>query len=218
MKWSALNKDQKQKVMLVALLCLGLIYAVFRFGLSPMLDHFSATTMLRDDLRTKVEQGQGAIRGEAQLEAQLKNLRSSLELAFSDLIPPTDNALSWATQFINNQTRRLGLEDASISETEISLPPWMAADQAKRIFKPYTVRAEMMCTFEETKKLVRSLHESNPFLTVGGVVITADAKSHEKHMVTLTLDWPSWKDLKLGQHPLATNSVGVKDKDNGKRE
>jgi hypothetical protein len=200
MNWQKMNKEQKQKIILMALMGLFVVAAIYRFGIVPIFDRHENNVQKINDLRMKIDRAQMAFRGEVQVDKEAKSVRAGLEHVFSTDVPPSDNALSWASQIIYAQTRQLGLEVVSIVEAE-NVGGWDSPDLAKRSFKPYSVRVELACSFEKARNLVRSLQQSNEHLAISSLSITADSRNVEKPSVMLVIEWPIWRDAKKGQHP-----------------
>ena len=199
MNWQQMSKEQKQKIALSVLIGLFVVAAIYRLGITPVFDRCRRNAQGIADLQSKMDRARLVLRNDAQVGQQSKELKVALEKDFSADLPPSDNALSWASQFIYAKTRELGLEVVSIVESDSG--GWDANELAKRIFKPYAVRVELACSFEKARNLVRSLQQSNPYLAVQGISIAADTKNIERPAVMLVLEWPTWRDAKKGQHP-----------------
>ena len=216
MNFKQMSKEQRNKIILVLLGSAFLIAALYRFGLVPLMRRHDEAAQQCDDLREKVEKAQMAIHGEMQLDKEASAIHATLEHLFAADIAPPDNALSWATQFIYKQARELGLDVTAIAEIDSAAAGWENPDFVKRSFKPYGVRVELACSFEQIRNLVRSLQQSNPYLAITGVLISSDSKNIEKMAVTLMLEWPSWRDPKQGQHPFETNGNATEKKETKK--
>lgn len=213
MNWRTMNKEQKQKVILGLLLGVFAVAALYQFVLVPMLARQAESAQRRDDLAANVEKARAAIRSEHQLDRQLGAIRDTLGQVFARQLPPSDSPLSWASQAINVQVRQLGLDVISITEGDAMAGVWSHTDLAKRSFRPYAVRLELACSFEDARKLVRSLQQSNPHLAVSGLSIAADTRNVEKLQVMLMLEWPSWRDPKQGVDPFVSKAPPVRKKD-----
>ncbi len=209
MNWQQMNKDQKQKAVLIGLVAVLALAALYQFVLLPALHGHAGLVQKRDDLRGEVEKAQMLIHSEVMLDKQSKELRKSLEQTFSADLPPPDNALSWASQLVTVEARKLGLEVSSIADVDAAAAGWDQPDLAKRSFKPYSVRVELSCGFDKARNLVRSLQQGNPLLAITGISIQTDSRNIEKPVITMIIEWPSWRDPKKGQHPFESGA-GVK--------
>ena len=211
MKWSAMNKEQRQKAVLAVIIAAAVLYGGVQFAVLPLLSGLKNGQAKRDELLAKIEKAQRTIRAEGQIEASTTNLQSNLSRTFAQRMPPMEDALSWATKFVNEHTRRLGLSDPSVAEASVNDPAWKSNDQSARSFLPYGIRVELSANFEEVQKLVRSLHDDNPYLSVAGIVISADSAHPEKHFVELLMEWPIWKDAAQAKQPFAVKNAPAKE-------
>jgi hypothetical protein len=210
MNWQQMSKEQKNKLILAVLGGGFVLAALYQFALTPFLNSHQEMMQKRDDLRDNVNKAQMAIHSEVTLDRQARELRSKLTGIFSTQIPPPDNALSWASQIINGQAGKLGLDVISTVEVEAGGGGWDQSDMAKRAFKPYAVQVDISCSFDKAEKLVRSLQQSNPFLFIASLSISADPRSVETPAVVMVIEWPSWHDPKNGQHPFDDGNKDVK--------
>lgn len=209
MKWADMTKDQKQKLVLLAMVGLGAVYALVRFAVLPMLDGRSERGAQLDRLKAQYEQAMIDFRGEAKLESEVLTMRTALEADFKERIPPTDNALSWASAFIYSRARPLGLEVTSVVEVDSGSLPWSQPDQAKRIFKPYAVRVSLVAGFHELKRFMTSLQQGNGYVAITSLSILTDPRDPERQAISLVLEWPSWKDAAKARNPFGLAPAGV---------
>lgn len=217
MNWQDLTKAQKQKAVFGLLIAGFVLAGLYQFVLVPAGARYDAQIQQRDSLRTDVERAQMMIRSEVQLDKESRALRASLDKTFSSEMPPPDNALSWASQVIHAHTRKLNLDVTAIAEESSVSSGWESPDLASRFFKPYAVRVDLLCGFEQVQNLVRSLHQSNPLVSISRLSVTAGAKDPEKQDVQLVLEWPSWRDAKQAQKPFepAADRQKAKNKKDG---
>jgi hypothetical protein len=104
------------------------------------------------------------------------------------------------------------LEVMSIVEETSGSAAWDSADLSKKTFRPYSVRVELTASFDEAKNLVRALQDSNRLLNVVVVGINSDSRTPEKHQFTMTLEWPTWRDLKQAAKPFEAPAVPKSEK------
>lgn len=209
MKLSDLNKEQKQKLVLFVMVGLGAIYALVRFAVLPLLDGRSERGAQLDRLKGQYEQAMTDFRGEAKLEEQVQTMRTALEADFKERIPPTDNALSWASAFIYSRARPLGLDVSSVAEVDSGSLPWSQPDQAKRIFKPYAVRVSFVAGFHELKRFMTSLQQGNTYVAITSLSIQTDPREPARQAVSLVLEWPAWKEAARSRSPFGQPVVAV---------
>ena len=85
---------------------------------------------------------------------------------------------------------RLGVAGCFVADVS----GFVAKDQEKRIFKPYAVRVTTQCSYEQLARLVETLESTNPYLTINGLAIANQPDAPARHQVTLSIEWPNWKD------------------------
>ena len=124
MNWQKKSKQEKQKIMLFVLMGAIVLGALYQFVLVPQMNAHDAGTRRRDELQANVDKAQMMFRSELQSDKQIKDMRAGLEHVFSTQLPPSDSALSWASQAVYARTRELGLDVISISDMESSMAGW----------------------------------------------------------------------------------------------
>jgi hypothetical protein len=191
-KWQEMTKEQKQLVVMSGVLGLIVVFLFFQFGLSPFLARKARMTEEFEKLEAQLDLANEAIKGETQLRDSLTDKTSMLELAYREYIPAPENPLSWATKKIYGEARGVGVDIESVSEVGVD-QAWTHKDQDKRAFKPYSVRIATQCTYAQLVRLIRVLERNNPRMYVCDVSIQARDTGTGKHMVSIVVEWPSWK-------------------------
>jgi hypothetical protein len=196
MNWKALNKQQQQRIILIAIVAVAAIFGIKQFVIGPLLAGHAARVEEYNTLKDKVEKADELIKRDDEIAKRLAESDGRMRKAATDLIPSPENALAWATKTIYTYARSLGLDIESVADLEMDGGLFTAKEQEKRVFKPYGVRVTTQCTYEESVRFVETLEKENPYLTVSGIMIGAQLNTPERHQVMLTLEWPNWKDAK----------------------
>jgi hypothetical protein len=192
--FAELNKEQKQKLVLAVLVGLTAVYAVFRFGLTPLLsgggDDAGADV---DALRSKVERAERLVRQRTTLRERCRQSTDEMKSVLAEQIPGLDNPLSWVTERVYRSGRKVGVDIESVNESGGASAPWKA-DGKKRSFVPYSVRITTSCSFFELVDLIEDIEAGNPYLVVTGVSVKAQASRPLVHRAYIQVDWPAWAD------------------------
>ena len=194
MNWKELSKEQQQRYILIGLSALVAIFVVVQFVIKPFLTKQAQAKEEYATLKSQLEAAQQAIHNEGQLIKNVEEKNADLKKAFENYIPNPENPLSWATKQIYVDARAVGVDIESVTEVDVDASPWTAKEQAKRVFKPYGVRIAMQCSYFEMIRLLQTLEESNPYLSIAEVSIASQPTDPEKHQASLLIEWPHWKD------------------------
>lgn len=195
MNWDALSKEQKQKYILAALGSLIVIFALWQFVLAPWLIRGGEARAELATLQGQLEQADLAIHTEPLTDSKLAEAEAELGKAAADQLPGTENPLSWVTREIYKHARSVGVDIESVSELSTTAGgPWEAKDMIGYAFRPYGVRVDTQCNFEQLCQFVKTVEDGNPYVGILGITISARDGSPEAHQISLMLEWPFWKD------------------------
>ena len=141
MRWKSLTKEQRERLVLKALLGLIAIAAAFVYGLKPMLERMEAE-------RAELQGLQGDLDSISRLLGRQQALRTGLEenvrtlrTLFTQKLPPLDNPFLWATERVYRYAREHHVAVESITEARLPVPLWVAAP-APEAAKPAEEEAE----------------------------------------------------------------------------
>ncbi|HEY8240613.1 MAG TPA: GspMb/PilO family protein [Kiritimatiellia bacterium] len=192
--WQELTKEQKQVAVMSVVLGVIVIFLAVQFGLLPFLANKARMTEEFVALDAKLALATQAVKDEGVLRDTLVDKTRMLEQAYRDYIPAPENPLSWATKKIYGEARAIGVDIESVSELDSGdTGQWAGKDTEKRAFKPYAVRISLQCSFAQLVRLLRVLEERNPHMFVTDITIDANAGNVSKHIVSLVVEWPSWR-------------------------
>lgn len=196
MNWKALSKQQQQQIVLGCIVGIAAIVGLKQFAVGPILAGHKARKEELASLKEQVDKAGALIKRDSDVARRLAESQAQMRRASTDLIPSPENALAWATRTIYTHARSMGLDIESVADLEMDGGLFTAKEQEKRVFKPYGVRVSTQCSYEEAVRFVGTLERTNPYLTISGIMIGAQLNSPERHQVTLTIEWPNWKDAK----------------------
>jgi hypothetical protein len=194
MKYAELSKEQKQKLLLAALVGVGALYALVSFVIHPFVMSGKRAAGELEALSARVHKAHLALRREAQIRENLALSHAALADAAKSHIPASDNPLSWVAQRVYRGAREVGVEIESVVDLGVTPAAWAQSDATGRAFRPYTVRIVTQCSYRGLVNLIRTLEKSNPYLCVSEIQIAAQDGDVERHRISLSVEWPVWVD------------------------
>jgi hypothetical protein len=200
MNWATMTKEQKQAVILVAMWVFGGVFALYQFALRPFLQTSGQSTSELDELHQKIEKAEIAMDAQEKVRREYTAATAELQKATEYFIVPMENPLSWVTEKVYSNARRVGVDVQSVAEVGLASGGWEALIRGgARTFKPYGVRISTTCSYARLLEMIATLEQSNPYLCVSGVTITGHEMDVGKHVITLIVEWPMWgKRLEIG--------------------
>jgi len=190
--WSKMKKEQKQAVLLVGMWLLGGLFALYQFVLVPFMKDRGKSVGELDKLQNQILKAQIAMDGEAKIRHEFQDTTEQIQRVTNEHIVPMGNPLTWVTERVYNSARMVGVDIQSVGEIKQKTPMWEALIKADRVFKPYTVRIVMECGYSELLAMISALELSNPYVTVTGVIVTAQDQFPTRHLISLVVEWPIW--------------------------
>jgi hypothetical protein len=194
MNWSKLTKEQKEKLLLLLLVSIGVLYSLMTFIVNPYVRRGQQTRMDLEDMRSQLAQAQRSLSRESQTRGQLDDATRQAQAVLNQCIPPMENPLSWVAQRVYGSARAVGLEIESVNDLGVAPPGWATSGEGTRAFVPYSVRIVTQCGYRQLVNLIQEMEKSNPYLCVTEIAITAQENSLERHRITLGVEWPFWRD------------------------
>ncbi len=199
MNWATMTKEQKQAIILVAMWVFGGVFALYQFALRPFFQTRGQSSSELDDLRLKIDKAEVAMSAQEKVRREYTAATAELQKATEQFIVPMENPLSWVTEKVYSNARRVGVDVQSVAEVGVSSGGWEALIRAGRTFKPYGVRISTVCSYARLLELITTLEQSNPYLCVSGVTVTGQDQDVTKHVIMLIVEWPMWgKRLEIG--------------------
>lgn len=196
MNLSNLSKEQKQYIFLGLMLSIGVIFALYRFVLTPFIDKWGDSQDGLASMQLELKTARMAIQNRSQIEHKLQESASNMIYATEHYLPPMGTTLAWATERIYRRARLAGVEIEAVDELGSTRLPTVAGAEDTRMFKPYSVRVTTTCGYYQVQELIRQLSENNPLLLITDLQVVGRSATPEEHAVSLTLQWPLWRDEK----------------------
>lgn len=190
-------KKRMQVLVGIGVGVLAVIVAVIYFGVMPTLAAKKAMQGEIQSLQDEIDSAQKKIdQMPKDREKNREVLTKTREITAKYFIRPVLTSYPLrVNELIEPEVRKLGLAmDASprdMGVMDLPEPPGV-----KKMIRAYTSRISLQCGYNDLRKLVRQIEESNPYLSVLAISIAAGdpVKSPEAHAVSLELQWPTWGD------------------------
>jgi hypothetical protein len=114
-----LSKAQRDQLLAIAMGTVGLVIALYYFGVTAMDQELAATQKKSADMRQKLHDAEALMRREGEISEMLRNRSEILNKRESELAPDRD-AYAWLINTMNNflQSRK-GVEISPSSQPEI---------------------------------------------------------------------------------------------------
>ncbi|MBN1267972.1 MAG: hypothetical protein JXB04_00140 [Kiritimatiellae bacterium] len=189
-----LTKEQKQMAILATLLTFGALFALYQFVLKRASVTFKESKSELADIRKKLEQAEQSLNKKDKLAQQLAEVTAELRRSDEQYIPPLENTLSWATEFVYRHARAVEVPVETVNEVKGGNVPWGVDKKKPRYFTPYAVRVVAACGYYEFVKLIEVMERSNPYVFVSDIAIAGQINNPMVQRVQFTLEWPIWKD------------------------
>jgi hypothetical protein len=197
MKFSELNKEQKQLLILVV----GGIFTLLMIGSNLVITPAKAAAEEgRQNIATfenQVNRGESVLRRDALVRKETLELSSTALDLYQTHLPPIASRYIWALEKVSqlgadldlqltvqehSGTRYIPVRDLSSLDVN-SIPMWI----------PYPVDVRLNTSFENLQKFLSLLYERYPYCSVGKIEIAATPIHPENHNISLLLEWPVFR-------------------------
>ena len=216
MNLAALSKEQKQKMLLIVVMGAAVVYGLYRFALVPAINTMAESRDSLAELRDNMEKANTAIDGQHKVNKQLQESADRLHEVSAAYIPSVRNPLTWATEIIYDQGRKLGIDIESVTPVSIGAIPWAKDKSVDRVFLPYMVRIITVCSYFDLVDLINSIEAENPYACIRSIIINKGVDDDEgtvnRQRITFEVSWPMWRDaeaLKLIHTPRKRKPVST---------
>ncbi len=186
----ALSKQQIQYIVLGVIVGAGALYVAVAFGLAPLMESFSGTGEETENLQEKIEKAQVYIRGREKFADEYEIAVARINQAATNIPMPVYN------NYQMNLKKNLEdlAEDIDIHQLEIFNGSQQEFPRGKSVFKQYKMTLSIKAGFFALLDYVRRVEESNPYVIVESLSISAQSATPETHNASLTLSWLIWQN------------------------
>ena len=193
MNWAELTKEQKQMAVLAGVVGVTVLAALFQFVLKPALTNADEAREALVKLRADIVKADGELKKEHRLVMETTELKTRIDRATREQIPPYGNSLAWATERLYTVARAVGVNIASLSGGGAT---WGGssdpAQKGSRAFVSFSAQITLQCSYVELRSFLQALEQDNPLACATSVALEGREQTPAKHRVNLTVEWPSW--------------------------
>lgn len=202
------NKQDRQKVLaLIGLGVAALLYGLWAGLLKPLLNDRAALKEEIAALQNKLDKAERQIRRLPGIEKEYEEVVNELiDVAEMHILAPQAGGnyrLAAEEEVLKPQARELGIDTLQVDEIGLVAIPGGSKGSANPAVQLYAVRVSVRCSYEDLRKWFDVLHQENPLVSVGNVMITAQSGFPELHQVTFEVHFPVWIDPAYGKALLA---------------
>jgi hypothetical protein len=193
MNLSGMNKDQKQKMILLAVAILVAVGVGLYFGITPLLNQQKQLKAELEAVKGQIAQAESLLRREKELKETFSAHHRTLSHLYREFLPTALDPLLWATERVYSPSRQVGVEIESIAERRVTTPSWSTPRQDRppeRRFAPHGVEINLRAGYETFRTYVALLEQENPYVSATQITISAQPQTPEIHRITMVLEWP----------------------------
>jgi len=194
------GKERIQVIVLAVIILSGVVFAGIRFVLKPLQKSRRDTAKKIAKINDEIKQINRSLKTLPVLQQKNRETRTELIRLRQAYIPiPIYGTYEIGIRERMRQYGKLaGLDLSQNSEGPRGTLPKGARKQSAitGAFRTYNLRLSLSCSLAEVLRLLRTMQQDNPYLSVSAISITARDDNREKHSVGLTIWWPIWANEK----------------------
>lgn len=197
MKFSELNKEQKQMLILAVGGTFTLLMVLSNLLIAPAKAAAAAGNEHVAEFELKVNLGESMLKRDIQMQKETQKLALTAMTIYQEQLPPESSRYIWALEQISQIGEELNIQLTvqehpgsrfiAVRDKEKldvnSIPMWI----------PYSVDVNLNTSFENLKKFLSILHKRQPYCSVGKLEIAADPVHPENHSITVLVEWPVFR-------------------------
>ncbi|MCC5850746.1 MAG: hypothetical protein JJU29_21875 [Verrucomicrobia bacterium] len=194
MKFSELNKEQKQLVVLAV----GGVFTVFmilnNLVLGPMRASAAAAQNQTADLERKVNRGEAILRRERINQVSIQSVAAEIGAIREAYLPPEISRYTWALSQISGVGHLLGIQ-AQVREHDLPryvphTAPYRQIKLDTPMWVPYAVQVNFTAGYDKIIQFIDQLYKANPYISIGMLTIQRNPNQPENHLVQMVVEWP----------------------------
>lgn len=198
MKFSELNKEQKQLLILAVGGVITMFFIISNLIIGPAKEQAAEAETIIDELDKKVRDGDRILRRAVMAERQVKTLSSEILSIHQSELPPLSSPYIWAVEKLSLLAEELQLNvtvrEHPTNRYQTITPSMNEFDpESVPLWIPYTVDVEVNTTFAKLKKILVLLEESLPYASVAELVVQSNDATPEEHEITFMVEWPTFR-------------------------
>lgn len=190
-----LNKEQKQQLVLVVMLVGGLLYALWEFGVYPILREKEKTEAKIQALQDQQRREQLLLNKAESTSKNYREMRDEIRRVMTEDLPPYDNAMSWATELLGTAAASAGMRetDLAISERSSGVPlvRTTAREAPPPLLNIFQVGVNFSADYHTLGKFIAAVERENPYVHVGLLTVKSQMRANQYSLeITLECAFP----------------------------
>lgn len=191
-KLKNLSNEQKQQLVLIAMVIGGLLFASYEFGLKPIRQEKKDTLAEIETMKTQLRREQLLLNAKESTAKDYRKTRDEIRYVMSEQLPPYENALSWATRVINESAANVGIKETNlaISEQGRSGTPLILTkgrDAKPGMLNVFRVAINFSAGYHTLGRFIAAIERNNPYVHLGMLSITPQSRGDE-HTLEVKMD------------------------------
>ncbi len=174
-KLNNLSKEQKQQLVLAVMVGGGLIYALWQFGLQPILREQEKTETRIEALQEQQRKEKLLLNSRQSTEKKYRELRDEIRQVMAEKLPPYENAMSWATQLIGAAAASAGMREAELAISERGRGSDLIRTSGRKappaLLKVFRVGVDFSADYHTLVRFVAAIEKENPYAHVGELTV-----------------------------------------------
>ncbi|MDF3130426.1 hypothetical protein P0Y35_14560 [Kiritimatiellaeota bacterium B1221] len=197
MKFSEMNKEQKQLVILGVGGAITILFIVVNLLVKPAKEAALKAEEVIAELESEVNRGQMVLDRDLKVKKEVKaSAKEILEIVNREL-PPSTGRYAWALANITEVFEDMGVY-LDMEETRgLRYLPLKDGQEfnpdSVSMWVPYSVTVRFKTSFENLKKILNLLKEKFPYCSIAKLDIRASEQDYENHNISLILEWPVFR-------------------------
>ena len=194
MKFSELNKEQKQYLILGVMALAFAVFGLNNFLVAPMRARSAAAEKTISELESEVRIGEALLRRDKSNQEELQRLAREILEIHETQLPPEISRYNWGFQLVSSVTAPMGLQPRVQQHGTPRFMPhtgnYTAVKNTSTFWIPYAITLDLDASYQEVIELIEGFYTANPHTSVASLTLQRIRETPEKHQVNMILEWP----------------------------
>lgn len=179
-KLKNLSKEQKQQIVLAAMLAVGVVYAMWQFGLQPIMLEQKRTEQKIESLQERRRKEMLLLNAQETTAVEYRKTRDSMRDLMTQNLPPYDNAMGWATELIGTAAAAAGIQETDLAINERGSSAELIGATGQNAPPPlvieYRVGVEFFANYHTLGRFIAAIERDNPCAHVGLLTVESQTQ------------------------------------------
>jgi len=197
MKFSELNKEQKQYVVLGVMMVVTAVAVIQNLLLAPRRERLAAAQKMITDNEARVRRGEATLRRDRVTRESLRETAAAI-VKISEELPPELSRYTWALNRVMGVAHDLELPPPLVREYSgqrfvAHRRPYAEVRDRASMWVPYTLEVTAQLGYHDLLRFLAKLKEDHPYISVGSLSIQENVATPERHNIRMLLEWPVFR-------------------------